>query len=1217
MSYIKRVLADRPLGFWNLDSTSDLTDGDNDIVIVSRPNAITEVISLNTSTYKDKDTNNFIKVKGLLLNSSADLYVPNVYNILGKGLEHLSFGIEFWFTIPPSNTDDNQNLIQFHELGNNVDQTVGGIYIYADTIYFSLNGSTKTYVVSKQLTSKDSQIHVFATYSNKTMSIYVNGILGQTINLPEDFEFVTEDKTNVRFQFKYESNPTLFNSLAIYNRALLDQEIKSHIYWGLNDGTPVSYVKGKNVSVIDINENINNYWYTKNFNNKSSFSEGSSNNIVVDSLGITLPSGPYINTENSKTKINSISSFLNTNNFSISGTLDDWSALASNFEILRLDGFDLNSYLSLIKSSNNKLRLNYVSTSETTTLIETGAVTSTNGKFIFSIDGSHASIYINGAGSFFGNIIPVKNSSSNLYFPLDTEVSTTFSEYIDIFNKYVDPNAFINDSSQYTDSLILSVDREGNYVKKKGYWEYVVPASLFYNIVGSRISWDSATNQISKNITSNYFKSVYVEIDRGSGWEQIKNGMGIENFQTINDAGTDFKIRITLLSSFYIPNGMSESIYQPRLENLSISLYKDLSVLSDDSKYKVVPYYDSDNNLQHTYTLKNNNLNILSRSNNFGIKLNEGSAAAIINSTSNEGKKSLEFWFRPDIIGSEQDQYILDTQDSNEYIKFDKDTKKLSASIQETTSQWTSHNTYYKAQLDLSNNLVFSYSTDGINWTEDTNVSGINCTSFNLYHNAGGAIDCVFITTLENNIGKIYVYYHNVLTLIYTSNTSEIFKYTPFPSSLNQSEQFVFTSSSGNFVVGNWQYLTSNLTLLRNTSEIDISTFIYYSYKNNSNEYCLVAVKMIPSSPPSPPTYNLVIIKINSNDFWNNTGTFSTTTLISGISSIPSPNSIDEQNLQMNEWITEDGNVVYSGWASKKSKFFYMLFEGFMSPLTSLLYKIDTSNNTSTQITLPSISAGNWWQKIIIKGNDMYQNGAYASYPSYTRPVSAILIPAKTDDPIKYTSNIRSATPTWTNLHTFTNSNLTVNYINFLNYIYVAGNSENLNTDVRYTNGVITGFTTGSLTYLLVGDIPLNNSNINTPIYGQGYRVCNGLTLDEIITGSGFKKVYINSQDLLIEDKYITSDEPMHIAAIYEDSNFNNVYLNKNTNLDGNLSATYGYISVYPNELSASDVNNRYISFLTNNVEVINKSNSIGTLSEYSDGDAIVAYSGTSKQSEI
>ena len=169
----------------------------------------------------------------------------------------------------------------------------------------------------------------------------------------------------------------------------------------------------------------------------------------------------------------------------------------------------------------------------------------------------------------------------------------------------------------------------------------------------------------------------------------------------------------------------------------------------------------------------------------------------------------------------------------------------------------------------------------------------------------------------------------------------------------------------------------------------------------------------------------------------------------------------------------------------------------------------------------------------------MYQNGAYASYPSYTRPVSAILIPAKTDDPIKYTSNIRSATPIWTNLHTFTNSNLTVNYINFLNYIYVAGNSENLNTDVRYTNGVSTGFTTGGLSYLLTGNIPLNNSNINTPIYGQGYRVSNGFTYSETTSGSGFDKLYINSQRVSNVDKYVMLNEPMHIVAIYENNNIN------------------------------------------------------------------------------
>ena len=1188
MSYIKRVLADRPLGFWNLDSTSDLTDRGNSIVVVSRPNAITDVISLNTSTYKDKDTNNFIKVKGLLLNSSADLYVPNVYNILGKGLEHLSFGIEFWFTIPPSNTDDNQNLIQFHELGNDVDQTVGGIYIYADTIYFSLNGSTKTYVVSKQLTSKDSQIHVFATYSNKTMSIYVNGILGQTISLPEDFEFVTEDKTNVRFQFKYESNPTLFNSLAIYNRALLDQEIKSHIYWGLNDGTPVSYVKGKNVSVIDINENINNYWYTKNFNNKSSFSEGASNNIVVDNLGITLPSGPYISTENSKTKINSISSFLNTNNFSISGTLDDWSALSSNFEILRLDGFDLSSYLSLIKSSNNKLRLNYVSTSETTTLIETGAVTSTNGKFIFSIDGSHASIYINGAGSFFGNIIPVKNSSSNLYFPLDTEVSTTFSEYIDIFNTYVDPNAFIDDSSQYTDSLILSVDREGNYVKKKGYWEYVVPASLFYNIVGSRISWDSATNQISKDITSNYFKSVYIEIDRGSGWEQIKNGMGIENFQTINDAGTDFKIRITLLSSFYIPNGMSESIYQPRLENLSISLYKDLSVLSDDSKYKVVPYYDSDNNLQHTYTLKNNNLNILSRSNNFGIKLNEGSAAAIINSTSNEGKKSLEFWFRPDVIGSEQDQYILDTQDSeNCYIKFDKDNKEIISN--KYFSGFTNKLMTYAADLTQNPNPITLVQTDdGITWERSNLNFPINSyTAPLLYSYKVESIPVLFLLinsappTIQTT-GYISTDGGINWTLVFTGNSGSLYN-----------ARIVNPSNGGG--------MFSRIILfdsLNGTSSYYSNTFNDQLFNIQNQISPVITFSSIGSLPSPTPPYHVFLGQNFPSIYYNFIGQVFSGGLYQvwlDDSFLDNPQNVTWQyNL-----ITSNYNLIKSNIYSSANNSWSVLAENSNSLHSAKICVLEQGNNylisIRSQISLPVLTnPSEQWQYYYYKENSPNQGHYLVSNWGSTAYTNT--------SPINWTVN---QLPNTQNLES-NNGALTFLYQNNTFYVYL--NENGGGGDMFIDKVLISSDFINWTTHSIIKAQDAQNVDIYLSQPEKKY------IYDENL---GFDSVYINGIDIFSNTKEIIIDEPLHFVCNYTDSNFNNIYLNKNTNLDGDLSATYGYISVYPNKLSASDAYDRYISFLTNNIEVINKSNSIGTLSEYSDGDAIVAYSGTSKQSEI
>ena len=75
----------------------------------------------------------------------------------------------------------------------------------------------------------------------------------------------------------------------------------------------------------------------------------------------------------------------------------------------------------------------------------------------------------------------------------------------------------------------------------------------------------------------------------------------------------------------------------------------------------------------------------------------------------------------------------------------------------------------------------------------------------------------------------------------------------------------------------------------------------------------------------------------------------------------------------------------------------------------------------------------------------------------------------------------------------------------------------------------------------------------------------------------GFDSVYINGIDIFSNTKEIIIDEPLHFVCNYTDSNFNNIYLNKNTNLDGDLSATYGYISVYPNKLSASEIGRAHV----------------------------------------
>ena len=281
------------------------------------------------------------------------------------------------------------------------------------------------------------------------------------------------------------------------------------------------------------------------------------------------------------------------------------------------------------------------------------------------------------------------------------------------------------------------------------------------------------------------------------------------------------------------------------------------------------------------------------------------------------------------------------------------------------------------------------------------------------------------------------------------------------------------------------------------------------------------------------------------------------------------------------------------------NNFVYLLYRDFPFG-DSYLYKIDANQAANSSFSTVSIPSGTTWSGIVVSGI------------SQSNRIDAFLIPQNDYGAIQSTHTLQNASPTWTVKHTFGAPGGNAIWLNKTLNVVTNGSE----TIVTYDTGWTWTTTSVTPTSIPTGwDSSYTNSIKIQVIYSQYFNSMDFIT--ETIYTSGFKKVYINSEDISAEDKYVILDEPMHIAAIYEDNTFNNVYLNKNTNLDGDLSATYGYISVYPNELSASDVNNRYISFLTNNVEVINKSNSIGTLAEHSGEDAIKAYSGTSKQSEI
>ena len=77
MSYIKRVLADRPLGFWNLDTTTDLA-GSNNLAFYG-DHDFTDILPLNTSTYKNPNNIDYTIVNGAKITSSSYIKIGRAH----------------------------------------------------------------------------------------------------------------------------------------------------------------------------------------------------------------------------------------------------------------------------------------------------------------------------------------------------------------------------------------------------------------------------------------------------------------------------------------------------------------------------------------------------------------------------------------------------------------------------------------------------------------------------------------------------------------------------------------------------------------------------------------------------------------------------------------------------------------------------------------------------------------------------------------------------------------------------------------------------------------------------------------------------------------------------------------------------------------------------------------------------------------------------------
>jgi len=260
----------------------------------------------------------------------------------------------------------------------------------------------------------------------------------------------------------------------------------------------------------------------------------------------------------------------------------------------------------------------------------------------------------------------VKETSG--YF-FDIEDSELMFDFKKSFFTEVDYQEGISDNL-VADKTGLTIARTSTAEVATGTWTYTIPTSTYTKVYGGKISWNSGSTDNSVDSPQEYVK-VEISYDNGSTWKQVTNGYPAVQF----DDDSTF-VYPNIIVKVTIKSADTTDVYQPRIDNLVIGIYKDLSVFSDFGAFALAPREGS--YIGDTYSIKTNQFNIMARSKNFGIKLDtvdgKNSVAVIKPQQQSSGYKTLQFWFRWDESTTDPIQHILDTVGDSYFIYINEDT---------------------------------------------------------------------------------------------------------------------------------------------------------------------------------------------------------------------------------------------------------------------------------------------------------------------------------------------------------------------------------------------------------------------------------------------------------------------------------------------------------------------------------------------------------------
>jgi len=193
-----------------------------------------------------------------------------------------------------------------------------------------------------------------------------------------------------------------------------------------------------------------------------------------------------------------------------------------------------------------------------------------------------------------------------------------------------------------------------------GYWQYNFPIVQYTDFAGVDISWDSGFTP-NYSIANMEYVKVYSSYDNGQTWNQVYSNKIVPYFLSRASSASSAQLLVKVIMN---STDTSDEL-QPRLDNLRITIYKNLNIPSDSGEFILSPV------ASQTYMIRQNENTLISRDRNFGIHfVNQNPNAgypgtALINSVNSAEYRTIEFWFKYESCQNNTLGAVLDTATVN------------------------------------------------------------------------------------------------------------------------------------------------------------------------------------------------------------------------------------------------------------------------------------------------------------------------------------------------------------------------------------------------------------------------------------------------------------------------------------------------------------------------------------------------------------------------